>query len=75
MKQTEVIWEKEGREIIYEKKITNHDSKTKKANEPNKLVLSRKLPKKCQISDSCVILITRESCNSLIWMVPLKTKK
>ena len=56
-------------------KVTNHESTIKKAKEPSKLVLSRKLPKKYQISDSCVILITRESCNSLIRMVPLKTQK
>ena len=56
-------------------KVTNHESTIKKAKEPSKLVLSRKLPKKYQISDSCVILITRESCNSIIRMVPLKTQK
>ena len=69
---------KEGRVIIYgkEKKITNRESTTKKKeNEPSKLVLSRKLPKKYQILDSCVILITHESCNSLIQMVMLKTQK
>ena len=53
--------------------MTNLQQKT--ANDHSKLVLSRKLPKKYQISDSCVILITGESCNSLIRMVPLKTQK
>ena len=57
------------------KKIANHESTVKKANERSKLVLSRKLPEKYQISDSCLTLITRESCNSLIRMVPLKTQK
>ena len=74
-KQTEVIWEKEGLAIIYEKKFTNHKSSIKKANEPNKVVLSSKLPKKYQILDLYVILIKRESCNSLTRMVPLKTQK
>ena len=60
---------------LWKKKITDHESTIEKPNEQSKLVLSRKLPKKYQISDSCVILITRESCNSLIRMVPLKTQK
>ena len=56
-------------------KITNHESMVNKANEQSKLILSRKLPKKYQISDSCLILITHESCNSLIQMIMLKTQK
>ena len=75
-KQTEVFWEKEGCAIIYEKKPqTNHESSTKKANEPRKLVLSSKLAKKYQILNLYVILIIRESCNSLTRMAPLKTQK
>ena len=57
------------------KKSQISNLRQKKENEPSKLVLSRKLPKKYQISDSCIILITRESCNSLIRIVPLKTQK
>ena len=49
------LWTKNHKSSIYDKKV----------NDPSKLVLSRKLPKKYQISDSSVILITRESCNSL----------
>ena len=64
---------------LLKKKVTTHKSTIKKkANDRSKLVLSRKLPKRYQISDSCVILIiliTRESCNSIIRMVPLKTQK
>ena len=51
---------KEGRVIIYGKKITNYDSTIKKqTNEPSKLGLSRKIAKKVSdIRFMCNIIYT-----------------